>query len=198
MDPIFHTDYPLLLALDIVARWGCDGTRHQWNAAECCSRWPASGWQRLRGRQIVGQAALGLTILWGIPVFVNEGARQMADVPMAFFILATGALFYLFAMQEHPGLLVLAGITAGLAAWTKNEGSVLVVGAAAALLLAFGRRLGLRPLWAFVAGLAAPLVVTLYFKFLLAPSGDIVSAAAGGSSGQLVDSSRHILIVQYV
>jgi hypothetical protein len=202
MDPIFHADYPLLLAMNIVAGWemlGRDAAAvpmlQSAMFAVACIGLAASALAAVRS---VGQAALGVMILWGVPVFVNEGARQMADMPMAFFILSTGALFYLFAVQERPGLLVLAGITTGLAAWTKNEGSVLVVGASAAVLFAFGRRLGLRPLWAFVAGLAAPLVVTLYFKFLLAPSGDIVSAAAGGSLGQLVDSSRHLLILQYV
>ena len=46
----------------------------------------------------------------------------------------------MYALQPHPGLLALCGLTAGLAAWTKNEGAVLVIGASLALLaLACGR-----------------------------------------------------------
>ena len=203
MDPIFHADYPLLLAMNIGAGWEMLGK--DWAAvpmlqsaffAVACVGLMTSA---LAAVKSVGQAALGLMILWGVPVFVNEGARQMADVPLAFYVLATGTLLYLFVLHRSVGLLPLAGLTTGLAAWTKNEGSVLVVGAFVAVaLLGFAVRDRWRTTIRFAAGLAAPLAVVLFFKFFLAPSGDIVSAAAGGSLGQMADGSRHTVILQYL
>ena len=202
MDPIFHADYPLLLAMNIAASWemlGRDSAAvpmlQSALFALACAGLTVSALAVVKS---VGQAALGLTILWGIPVFVNEGARQMADVPMAFFVLATGTLLYLYVLRGSAGLMVLAGITTGLAAWTKNEGSVLVVGAAAAVVLTFARRHFWRSTLSFAAGLAVPLAVALSFKLFLAPSGDIVSAVAGGSTNQLADVTRHTLILQYL
>ncbi|MFH1185821.1 MAG: hypothetical protein V1755_12415 [Chloroflexota bacterium] len=203
MSPIFHADYPLLLAMNIVAGWemlGRDSAavpmlQSAFFAVACVGLATSA----LAAVKSVGQAALGLTLLWGIPVFVNEGARQMADVPMAFFVLATGTLLYLFVLHRGAGLLPLAGLTTGLAAWTKNEGSVLVVGAfAAVVVLGFALQDQWRTMIRFAAGLAVPLAVVLLFKLFLAPSGDIVSAAAGGSLSQMGDGSRHTLILQYL
>ncbi len=133
MDPLFHADYPLLLAMNVASGWqeiGRDsaGVPMVQSAlfAVACAGLLVAAVAVVRGR---AQAALALILLWGIPVFVNEGARQMADVPLAFFVLATGSLLYLAGRRESRGLLALAGLTAGLAAWTKNEGAVLVVGA---------------------------------------------------------------------
>ena len=141
MDPIFHADYPLLLAMNIAADWEALGgdTPHVpmvqsgLFAVACLGLLVTA----LAAVKSPGQAALGLVILWGTPVFVNEGAREMADVPLAFYILATGVLIYLFVLHRRPGLIILAGLTAGLAAWTKNEGGVFVIGALVALVIAF-------------------------------------------------------------
>jgi len=54
-------------------------------------------------------------------------ASQYADVPLAFFCLATLVLLCLADRQEkgRHGFLVLAGLACGMAAWTKNEGAAL-------------------------------------------------------------------------
>jgi hypothetical protein len=142
-----------------------------------------------------GQAALGLIVLWGTPIFVNEGARQMADVPMAFYILATGALLFLHVLHRSWGLLALAGIATGLAAWTKNEGSALVVAVTAAVLVVSGRRHLARTMLTYAAGLAIPLVIVFYFKLQLAPPGDLLSVGASGWIRQAMDASRHSTIL---
>ena len=90
----------------------------------------------LAATRTAGQAALGLIIFWGTPAVVNEGARELADLPLAYFFLATGILIYLYVLYRKPGLLTLAGLTAGLAAWMKNEGSVFVIATAAAVAIA--------------------------------------------------------------
>jgi hypothetical protein len=202
MHPIFHADYPLLLAGSIAAGWelvGGDSSAVpmiQSGLFAIASVGLAAGGLALV--KSVGQAALAVTFLWGIPVFVNEGARQMADVPIAFYMLATGILLYLYVVRKEAGLLLLAGITAGLAAWTKNEGAVFVIAAAAALLIALAPRPSWRLVLRFAAGLALPLAIVLYFKLFMAPSGDILSGAAGGLAEKVTDLSRHTVILQYL
>jgi hypothetical protein len=120
----------------------------------------------------------------------------MADVPLAFFIAATGILVYLYVVEEKPGLLILAGICSGLAAWTKNEGSVVIVGTLLALGLAFRGRSASRRWLGYAAGLVLPLAVVLYFKLFLAPPGDILSRGPAGWLPQLLDVSRHAEIVR--
>ncbi len=141
MDPIFHPDYPLLLAMNTAWGWDTVGgetpripmTQSALFAIACVGILVSA----LASTKSPGQAALGLIILWGTPTLVNEGAREMADLPLAFFILATGILIYFYVIHKKPALIALAGLTAGLAAWTKNEGSLFVISAGVALAAAF-------------------------------------------------------------
>jgi hypothetical protein len=73
---------------------------------------------------------------------------------------------------------VLAGGTAGLALWTKNEGLVLLA------VMVLVRVIGLRSLnlpmilrrsMPFLAGLAPPLLTLIYFKIRFAPGNDMVA-----------------------
>ena len=202
MDPIFHADYPLLLAMNIASSWetlGSDTPRvpmvQSGLFAVACVGLAVTA---LASVKSIGQGALGLTILWGTPVLVNEGARQMADVQLAFFILATAILVYLYVLHRSPGLLVLAGFSAGLAAWTKNEGSLFVIAAFVGLALAVQGVSRLRALASYVAGLALPLAVVVYFKVALAPPSDVLSSGPARSVAQILDPARHIEIVRYV
>jgi hypothetical protein len=200
MDPIFHADYPLLLAMNITADWETLGSdtphvpmlQSALFAIACLGLMVTA----LAAVKSPGQAALGLVILWGTPVFVDEGAREMADVPLAFYILATGVLIYLFVVHKRSGLLVLAGLTAGLAAWTKNEGGVFVIGALVALLVAFIHNPRGRIVFFYFLGLVIPLVVVLYFKFALAPPSDVLSSGPARSMRQILDLSRHAEIIR--
>ena len=183
MDPIFHADYPLLLAMNIASGWDTLGneTPHVPMVQSALFAVACAGLMvsALASVKSVGQAALGLIILWGTPVVVNEGSREMADLPLAFFILATGILIYLYVLHKKPGLIALAGLTAGLAAWTKNEGSVIVIATGLALVIAFFREKPLRILGWYALGLALPFSIVLYFKFFLAPPSDVLSNGSG-------------------
>jgi hypothetical protein len=201
MDPIFHPDYPLLLAMNTA--WGWDVTGNETAQvpmlqsalfALACGGIMFSG---LASVQSPGQASLGLIVLWGTATLVNEGAREMADLPMTFFILATGILIYMYVLYQKPGLISLAGLTAGLAAWTKNEGLLFALVVVAGLLVAFLRNKPWRVLRRFVLGAAFPLAIVLYFKLFLAPPSDVLSNGLTRSIQQILELSRHREIVQY-
>jgi hypothetical protein len=70
-----------------------------------------------------GQGMLAGTLLLGTPLYVAQTAAQYADIPFGFFVLAALVLGSLFnACKAAPGLLSIAGVTCGLACWTKTEG----------------------------------------------------------------------------
>ncbi len=121
----------------------------------------------------------------------------MADLPLAYFFLSTAILVYLYALHHKPGLLILAGVTAGLGAWMKNEGSVFVIASGLALAIAFLRQKPWRALLWYALGLALPLAAVLYFKLFLAPPSDVLSNGPTRSIAQALDPSRHLEILRY-
>ncbi len=141
LDPIFHADYPLLLALNVASGWDALGTESAYVQMLQSALFALAALgilvSALASLKSVGQASLGLIVVWGTPTLVNEGAREMADLPLAFFILSTAILIYFYFIYKKPALIALAGLTAGLAAWTKNEGSLFVVGVGVALVVVF-------------------------------------------------------------
>jgi 4-amino-4-deoxy-L-arabinose transferase-like glycosyltransferase len=160
----------------------------------------AAGVCRLRSRS---QGLLAGMVLLGTKAFVNLGAAQYADVPLAFFILATVLLLGLDDASERSsrGLLLLAGLSAGLAAWTKNEGLLfLVVVLIARCIVARRRSSGrqaLGQLALLLAGAAPALGVVILFKLSLAANNDLVSGQSWQASlPRLADPWRYWLIVK--
>jgi hypothetical protein len=194
----FHTDYPPLVALNVASGWDALGQESM--------RVPmlvggaflfASAGAMFAGLNLyktLGQAALGLLVLFSISDYVESGAGQIADVPVAFFILATGILLFLYSFQVQKGLLVLAGLSAGLAAWTKNEGIVFALVSLTGLGVAFRTEWKEIFPW-YLLGLAAPLAILVYFKIALAPPGDLF-VDPPSQIRQIADASRHAVILK--
>ncbi len=201
MDPIFHADYPLFLAMNIASDWDTIGaeTPHVPMLQSALFAVACAGLlvSALASTKSVGQAALGLIIFWGTPAVVNEGARELADLPLAYLFLATAVLIYLYVIHRKPALIVLAGVAAGLGAWMKNEGSVFVIAAALGLLLGFLRDRPWRLLAWYAIGLAIPMAVVIYFKLALAPPSDVLSNAPSRSLMQALDPARHLEILRF-
>ena len=131
----------------------------------------------LRGPTLGLLAALSLA---ATPAVLREVPAEYADVPLACYI--TGAIA--FALLDRP---VLAGIFAGLAAWTKDEGLLFLAVFLAATAL-FRRRGALS---AVVGALPAIAVVALFKTVLSRGNPSLLSTSVAGATHRLVDVGRY-------
>jgi len=120
------------------------------------------------------QGLIAGMVLLGTPFFIYSGSSLVADVPVGFFILATVVLYCLIdeRSEEKPGLIFICGAMTGFAAWTKNEGVLLIISAFLARFIVVTLRKGPRAFFKeaaiFSAGLTPNLIIIAYFKFHLA------------------------------
>ncbi len=199
-----HPDYPLLLPGAISRAWHWLQADPTWIPAVIagsftlgCVMLVVGGVARFRGR---AQGYLAGLALLATIFFVKHGASQFADTVVSFYILATIVVLMLYDSGPRRELLILAGLFAGSAAWTKNEGLLFV----ASIVLIRGvlviRNRGGRGLVAelvpILAGVLPFLVVIGFFKVRVAPPNDIFNA---GSLGLLLhnmaDPGRVLFIV---
>jgi hypothetical protein len=149
----------------------------------------------LRGKS---QGFLAGLALLGTPFFVEHGASQYADVPLGFFFLVALSLLVLHdRLRTHNHLLALAGMAAGLAAWTKNEGllflAALVAAHFAVTVYTKGWAIYLREMRLFLMGLAPVLLVIVYFKTFFAPTNDLLKGQnLHDTLTRLIDASRYV------
>ncbi len=198
MDVIFHADYPPLLSLNIASRWALlnEETSYVPMFQSIFFSLASLGlcFSALASLKSLGQAGLGIIFLGGVSLFLGEGGRQTADVPLAFYILAS-IVFLFFCYQEgRPVLIVYTGFSMGLAAWTKNEGMLFLFVSAGIMVIAAIRKGSFHGLFFFFAGLFLPLVLLLYFKFQLAPPSEFLVHENGVIMQNLLDTSRHRFI----
>ena len=152
----------------------------------------------LRGRN---QGYLAAIFLFLSTQYLNIGTYQYADVPLAFFILAT---VFLFSLKDRcpelsSSLVFIAGLTVSCAAWTKNEGQLFL---ALVILIYFLGRLRkkewskiLKELIGFTLGLAPVLSTLFYFKLNFALENAHISANPLKQLGTyLVDIDRYIIV----
>jgi hypothetical protein len=199
-----HPDYPLLIPGAVALTWTL--TRAESTLAPtglaflftfATAALLISGLGILRGKVAAWMAGI---VLLGTVAFLEIGAMQYADVPLSFYILAT--LVLLCLQDRYPAdarFSILAGLMAGFAAWTKNEGLLFVAAALAARtfsILRVGQRPALpRQLGALLAGLALPLAVVGIFKLRFAPPNDLVSRKPNEVLAHLVDPGRWITVL---
>jgi hypothetical protein len=202
-----HWDYPLLLPLTIARGWTYTGGEGILFPAAMGFIFTllilgliVAALSLLRSRT---QGYLAAMILMGTPFFIAMGASQFADIPFAFFVLATFVMLFLMerSPENHAGPLILAGIAAGLSAWTKNEGllfalivTVSLTGMAAH---AGGWRLAFKRTGWFLAGALPILLIVVYFKTRLSPTNDLVAGfSLAEAFAKLLDWGRYAEIVR--
>ena len=172
-------DYPLLLSASVMRSWVFAGgetvagpilVAFVFMAGICLLLF--SGLALLRGKL---RASLATILLAGTPFFTGHAAAQYADIPLAFFYLATLVLLGLADREREGrhGLLALAGLACGMAAWTKNEGLLFMVCVLLPRIWSSARTSGIRACWSwmrpFLAGLLPVALIVLFFKLRYAP-----------------------------
>jgi hypothetical protein len=189
----FHADYPPMLALNIASGWDTLGqeTIRMPMALGGAFLFGSAGlmFAGLNAYKTLGQASLGMIVLFTISDYIDLGSKQVADIPLSFFILATGVLVFSYTVKKHRGLLVLAGLSAGLAAWTKNEGIVFMLVSLIGLGVAYRNHLKEVFPW-YLLGLAVPVAILFTFKIAMAPPGDLF-VDIPSQLRQITDIYRH-------
>ena len=152
----------------------------------------------------VSQGIIASLLLVGMPYFITQGAGQYADMPLAFFILATFILFYFYDTHDSPApqYLITAGLFAGMACWTKNEGLLFLASMVSARLLSArickrGKQ-WISQMAFFGLGLFPILILLFYFK-LQVPSNDLIYPSYHRLmtiAGQILNGSRYLYIIR--
>jgi hypothetical protein len=198
-----HLDYPLLVPALVALCWKLAGQESTdapiaiaFLFALGATGVLVSALGALRGKT---HALLAGTLLLGTASFVALSAALYGDVPLSFYILASLALLCL--QDRHPDDLrftFLAGLMAGFAAWTRNEGIIFVLALIVARTFALVkfRERALSQLPRLLAGLAAPMAVVIVFKLRVGGTGGFFSVPASAILKHLIDLSRWIMTVE--
>jgi len=198
MNVMFHADYPPLLALNIASRWDILNKETTYVPMYLGFLFSLASlglsFGALANLKSTGQGALSLILLGGVGLFLGEGGRQTADVPLAFYVLASITFLFFYYHEKRALLMAFAGVTAGLAAWTKNEGIFFMFASAGVLFFASLWSRSLRDLLFFGAGLFIPLILLFHFKSQVAPSSEFLSGGLDAISHSVIDITRHQLI----
>jgi hypothetical protein len=189
-----HPDYPLLLPLSISRLWTMGGGVQVAvpQAFGVCSGalvgmlLVGAAWS-LRGPTTAAVAGAGLLML---PGFLRASASQLADVPLACCYLATLVALALGARGDRGRWFVVAGLSAGAATWTKNEGLLFFVSALSGLLAAAVRSANEGPearrrIGEFVIG-AAPFLVAVIVLRSIAIQSDLIAGQSPIATWQRV------------
>ncbi len=201
-----HPDYPLLVPGSVARIWTYMGQETALAPASVAMLFTFATIGLLYSSVAVlrspTQGVLAALLLLGTKFFILGGASQYADIPLSFFILATLVLLSLPEVwpDDRRHLLLLAGVTAGLAAWTKNEGLLLLlavlVGYGLVTVRTRGWRTALDDARAFALGLAPILAMIVCFKIWLAPPNDLMSDQGfRQTAGRLLAGTRYLQVL---
>jgi hypothetical protein len=183
-----HAEYPLLVSGFVARCWSYSGVFSSTVPAATSYIFflallalVAGGIAALRGSALGILAALALA---GTPSLLREVPAQYADVPLACYI--AGAV--VFALLDRP---VLAGVFAGLAAWTKDEGLLFLV-----LFLAAAAVFRPKAALATIAGAMPGALLAVCFKTLLATgNASLLSTSLPGAGSRLFDAARYGAVI---
>ena len=206
---VTNPDYPLLLPLSVVRAWTYAGSETTFVPAALSWLFTAatvglvtSAVAALCGR---AQGYVAGLVLLGYSFFVSHASSQLAEVPLMFFYAA--ALVLIAFHNEQPegegrGMLAVAGLVVGFAAWTKNEGLLFLfawgIAHFAVVTHARGFRVYVKQALSLAAGLLPVLAVVVYFKTQIAPPTNLYISrmTVPQVSAQLMDVDRYVVIAR--
>jgi hypothetical protein len=183
-----HVDYPLLVPLAVARGWTLLGRESTAVPAALAAIFALSAVLGAAGSvghvRSTRRGWLTAVAILACPAFVKYSSSQCADVPLAFFILAT--FVWMFRAVESPSdhsAWLVAGASAGLAAWTKNEGALFLVLSVTVLAIrsaGVGSRAGLKCVGVLLVG-ALPMIAALMTLKALARDNDLLQAQSAQS-----------------
>lgn len=197
---MFHTDYPLLQKGYIARCWILAKTETVWIPiifcfiiTFCTIGLLASSVSFLTNKT---NGLIAGLILLCTPFYMTMGDSQYADNTVGYFYLATIVLltFARNGASLKPKLLIAAGLTAGLSAWSKNEGLLFIAclfTSQLTLLFFKNYRELLVELKYLFLGMLPILILIVYYKIKIAPPNDIIDAQGGQTFVKLADYSRY-------
>lgn len=147
-------------------------------------------------------ACVAGAILLSAQMICLQGSSLYADLPLAFFMLAaTGsAAMALEGEGDQTGTWALAGLCAGLAAWTKNEGMLFLVVIMTAVMAVSWYKRGFGRAWKRLArmaiGVTAPVITIAAFKIILPAHNYLVSGNTPETvMAKIFDMDRHLFVI---
>lgn len=204
--PWSHPDYPVLLPSLVVRSWLYAGVETLLGPALVAGLFTFGTVAllviALRKLRSTSQGLLAGIVLLSTPFFILHGTSLYADVPLGFFFLATMVCLELDARHGDgtSRFAVLAGLAAGLAMWTKNEGTLFTLSVVAGILVTGRSGDGVhwqRRLRAFGLGLLPVLLIVTGFKLIFAPGNDLISTLSlEHTFGRLTDPERYLLVLR--
>jgi hypothetical protein len=198
MNLVFHADYPPLLAFNIAARWQTLSAETTYVPMFLGFLFTlaalGTGFSVLTYFNSLGQGAFALILLSGAQFFMGEGGRQTADVPLAFFILASIVFLFLREREGREIFTALAALMAGFAAWTKNEGLLFILVSSGILFLTALWKRSFRDFLFYLAGFLLPLILLFHFKTQVAPSSEFAGGGLDVLLQKLTDPARNQLV----
>ncbi|MBI4473578.1 MAG: hypothetical protein HY646_12995, partial [Acidobacteria bacterium] len=194
-----HSDYPFLLPAVIAGGWVLTESDTTTIPTALGFFFTAGIMALLIGSACVLQKswrglAAGLAVA-AMPDFLLHGSYQHADVPLGFYFLLTLVFVQFSDRFNSRSALFAAGLSASLAAWTKNEGLLFVLvlvfaWTASAVLL--NRRENLwQGVLSLVLGAAPVMAIIIGMKFTVAPANDLFSESET-IGRKLLDLSRYV------
>ena len=198
-----HTDYPLLVPLAVVRGWTYAAAEVQTIPILIALLFAVTTVVLLVAA-VAEQRGMTLGLLAGMvllttPIYLEQSAMQTADVPLAFYFLATVVLLTAVERTGRLQPLFLAGVTAGLASWTKNEGLLFLIAALTASLTLTMKQRSFRPSFkqalVLLSGTAPALLTGWWFRDTVAPPNDLMNQQVGHVLTKLADPARYAQIL---
>jgi hypothetical protein len=194
----FHSDYPLLLPMIVSQQWfsiGAITTRVPILLAIVFSFLTLMlVFEGVRILRDSSQALFASILLLGAPFLVQFGTSQASEMPLAAFLLASIIFVMMYFRKKNWQYAWLAGIMAGFAAWTKNEGIMyfLILGGSIGIITFFTTRKQLiANITVWIGGAIIPLAALLTFKTVFSPESEFF---AGSPIGFLLIGERYWII----
>lgn len=202
----FHTDYPLLQKGFIARCWIYAKTETVWVPiisafifTFCTIGLVASAVSYFTSKT---DGLLAGLVLLCTPFFMTMGDSQYADNTVGYFFLATIVLLTLArtGTSNKPILFIAAGFTAGLSAWSKNEGLLFIAclfTSQLSMLFFKNYRELLVEMKYLILGLIPILFCIVYYKIVIAPPNQIMLAQGHQTFLKLADQSRYATVYQW-